>query len=318
MSTKSLDSSPSESSSISGTSEGNDHTLLSVDNNNKRDNDLASAPDQASNSNDNDGNSQTMLNFVKLSNNVSSIRCSSNVKELDFFNAGKKAMGSSSSWANNIDEGREENTEENTSETKTFSCNFCKREFSSSQALGGHQNAHKQERAIAKRRQGMDTNALGHLHHFPYYPYSSFPTNPYYGSYNRALGVRMESMIHKPSYPWSAGHHRFGRSHNWSTQGILSSSSSLALDKLIIEGLQPNNNEGAQGGVSGIQASSSNLKIEDDNGGNNNGTTPELGDSSTKDVATNLTHHGTDDHDPKPYNKPSSSESPELDLSLKL
>ncbi|CAJ1972035.1 unnamed protein product [Sphenostylis stenocarpa] len=108
-------------------------------------------------------------------------------------------------------------------EPRVFSCNYCHRKFYSSQALGGHQNAHKRERSIAKRghRFGSQIMAFGLplLHNNNHY--ASLASLPLYGACNNrggALGIQAHSMIQKPSH-----HHHasgFGSSyahhHGWS------------------------------------------------------------------------------------------------------
>ncbi|XP_074313410.1 zinc finger protein 7-like [Silene latifolia] len=96
--------------------------------------------------------------------------------------------------------------------TKVFSCNYCRRKFYSSQALGGHQNAHKRERSIAKRAMRIGLLATDSHKHVSLASLPLYGTSPYVAESRPSISIQAHngSMMMLHQQPHQQTHQQHG------------------------------------------------------------------------------------------------------------
>lgn len=83
---------------------------------------------------------------------------------------------------------------------REYGCKYCHKKFTNKQALGGHQNAHKIERAMEKNVRDVQENNFGYFGPASSYPGGMTSPTPFLSSYHRSHDFMNRSIVNWP-YP---------------------------------------------------------------------------------------------------------------------
>ncbi|XP_059664406.1 transcriptional regulator SUPERMAN-like [Cornus florida] len=112
-----------------------------------------------------------------------------------------------------VDQPERENCSDIVGTGRSYDCMFCKRGFTTAQALGGHMNIHRKDRA-KNRPSLINSNQHEENHATPmfYHPISSYPPHfpaPHEALINYRTYIPASTSVSRPSY----SHHKSSDDH---------------------------------------------------------------------------------------------------------